>query len=59
MKVNFFFLIIITYICMLYDEEYDEDILKNGATLNIFQYVSRLEGKDDTPKKSFEELYAE
>ena len=37
----------------------NEDILKNGATLNISQYVSRLEVKDNTPKQSFEELYAE
>ena len=37
----------------------NEDILKNGATLNISQYVSRLEVKDKTPKQSFEELYAE
>ena len=37
----------------------NEDILKNGATLNISQYVSRLEVKDNTPKQSFEALYAE
>ena len=37
----------------------NEDILNNGATLNISQYVSRLEAKDNTPKQSFEELYAE
>ena len=37
----------------------NEDILKNGATLNISQYVSRLEVKDNTPKQSFEELYTE
>ena len=37
----------------------NEDILNNGATLNISQYVSRLEVKDNTPKQSFEELYAE
>ena len=36
----------------------NEDILNNGATLNISQYVSRLEVKDNTPKQSFEELYA-
>jgi len=37
----------------------NEDILNNGATLNISQYVSRLEVKDNTPKQSFEELFAE
>lgn len=37
----------------------NEDILNNGATLNISQYVSRLEVKDNTPKQSFEALYAE
>ena len=37
----------------------NEDILNNGATLNISQYVSHLEVKDNTPKQSFEELYAE
>ena len=37
----------------------NEDILKNGATLNISQYVSRLEVKDNTTKQSFEALYAE
>lgn len=37
----------------------NEDILKNGATLNISQYVSRLEVKNNTPKQSFEALYAE
>ena len=37
----------------------NEDILNNGATLNISQYVSRLEVKDNTPKQSFEEIYAE
>ena len=37
----------------------NEDILKNGATLNISQYVSRLEVKDNTPKQSFDELYSE
>lgn len=37
----------------------NEDILKNGATLNISQYVSRLEVKDNPPKQSFKALYAE
>ena len=37
----------------------NEDILKNGATLNISQYVSRLEVKDREPKPSFGELMAE
>ena len=37
----------------------NEDILKNGATLNISQYVSRLEVKDNTPKQSFKALYTE
>lgn len=37
----------------------NEDILNNGATLNISQYVSRLEVKDNTPKQSFDELFAE
>lgn len=37
----------------------NEDILNNGATLNISQYVSRLEVKDNTQKQSFEEFYAE
>ena len=37
----------------------NEDILNNGATLNISQYVSRLEVKDNAPKQSFGELYAE
>ena len=34
----------------------NEDILNNGATLNISQYVSRLEVKDNAPKQSFGEL---
>ena len=34
----------------------NEQILENGATLNISQYVSRLEVKDDAPKQSLEEL---
>lgn len=34
----------------------NEQILENGATLNISQYVSRLEVKDETPKQSLEEL---
>lgn len=33
-----------------------EQILENGATLNIAQYVSRLEVKDDAPKQTLEEL---
>ena len=37
----------------------NEDILNNGATLNISQYVSRLEVKDNTPKQSFEAIYDE
>ena len=36
-----------------------EQILENGATLNISQYVSRLEVKDDAPKQSFGELMEE
>lgn len=34
----------------------NKDILGNGATLNISQYVSRLEVKDDAPKQTLEEL---
>lgn len=34
----------------------NKDILENGATLNISQYVSRLEVKDDAPKQTLEEL---
>lgn len=34
----------------------NEQILENGATLNISQYVSRLEVKDETPKQTLEEL---
>ena len=37
----------------------NEQILENGATLNISQYVSRLEVKDEMPKKSLEELLVE
>lgn len=37
----------------------NEQILENGATLNISQYVSRLEVKDNAPKQSFEKLLAE
>lgn len=37
----------------------NEQILENGATLNISQYVSRLEVKDDAPKQSFGELMEE
>lgn len=36
-----------------------EQILENGATLNISQYVSRLEVKDRESKPSFGELMAE
>ena len=34
----------------------NEQILENGATLNISQYVSRLEVKNNAPKQTFEEL---
>ena len=34
----------------------NEHILENGAALNISQYVSRLEVKDDAPKQTLEEL---
>ena len=34
----------------------NEQILENGATLNISQYVSRLEVKDEMPKQSLEGL---
>lgn len=34
----------------------NEQFLENGATLNISQYVSRLEVKDDAPKQALEEL---
>jgi type I restriction enzyme M protein len=34
----------------------NEQILENGATLNISQYVSRLEVKDETPKQTLVEL---
>ncbi len=34
----------------------NEQILENGATLNISQYVSRLEVKDETPKQTLKEL---
>ena len=37
----------------------NEQILENGATLNISQHVSRLEVKDETPKQSLEELLVE
>ncbi len=36
----------------------NEQILENGATLNISQFVSRLEVKDDAPKQTLEELLA-
>ena len=34
----------------------NEQILENGATLNISQYVSRLEAKEEAPKQTLEEL---
>lgn len=37
----------------------NEQILVNGATLNISQYVSRLEVKNNAPKQSFGELIEE
>jgi len=37
----------------------NEQILENGATLNISQYVSRLEVKNDAPKQTFGELMEE
>ena len=37
----------------------NEQILKNGSTLNISQYVSRLEVKDNAPKQTLEELLSE
>ena len=37
----------------------NEQILENGATLNISQSVSRLEVKDEMPKQSLEELLVE
>lgn len=37
----------------------NEQILENGATLNISQYVSRLEVKDDAPKQTLKELLEE
>lgn len=37
----------------------NEQILENGATLNISQYVSRLEAKEEAPKQTFEELLEE
>lgn len=37
----------------------NEQILENGATLNISQYVSLLEVKDEKPKQSLEELLVE
>ena len=37
----------------------NEQILENGATLNISQYVSRLEVKDETPKQSLKDLLVE
>ena len=36
----------------------NDQILENGATLNISQYVSRLEVKNDAPKQTLEELLA-
>ncbi|MBR4917923.1 MAG: type I restriction-modification system subunit M N-terminal domain-containing protein [Bacteroidales bacterium] len=66
-KVYIFPLLFFKRISDVYDEEYkdipgfakvvsNEKILENGATLNISQYVSRLEVKDETPKQSLEEL---
>lgn len=37
----------------------NEQILENSATLNISQYVSRLEVKNDAPKQTFGELMEE
>jgi type I restriction enzyme M protein len=37
----------------------NEQILENGATLNISQYVSRLEAKEEAPKQTLEELLEE
>lgn len=37
----------------------NEQILENGSTLNISQYVSRLEVKDDVPTQTLEELLEE
>ncbi len=37
----------------------NEQILENDATLNISQYVSRLEVTDDVPKQTLEELLEE
>ena len=37
----------------------NKDILENGATLNISQYVSRLEVRDDAPRQSLGELMEE
>ncbi|MCR5555897.1 MAG: hypothetical protein K6F29_10240 [Bacteroidales bacterium] len=37
----------------------NEQILENGDTLNISQYVSRLEVKNSVPNPSFGELMAE
>ena len=34
----------------------NEHILENGATLNISQYVSRLEVKNDAPTQTLDEL---
>lgn len=36
----------------------NEQILKSGATLNVSQYVSRLEVKDSEPKQTFGKLLA-
>ena len=37
----------------------NDQILENGATLNISQYVSRLEAKEEVPKQTLEELLEE
>ena len=69
-KVYIFPLLFFKRISEVYDEEYkdipgfakvvdNEKILENGATLNISQYVSRLEVKDEKPKQSLEELLVE
>ena len=69
-KVYIFPLLFFKRISDVYDDEYkdipgfakvvsNEQILENGATLNISQYVSRLEVKDVMPKQSLEELLVE
>ena len=69
-KVYIFPLLFFKRISDVYDEEHkdipgfakvvdNEKILENDATLNISQYVSRLEVKDVMPKQSLEELLVE